>query len=425
MMIPAVAMMLLSVSSCDSGIQKGTFDDVLAAIPAGSSAETMQWQRVGDVCDLGGDAGDLFGRLCRLKGSDPVALVRASGAPEVLVSPITDVAVAEDATADWERVELGRDGLSGRVCVAEGGTIVLGGRLVWLVPAATEVSAAVHAVSTILDVGGGLPLPVREALKPGADIAVALNIEDKYITATVACNDAEVEIRGELRDSVGAVYDFSEYAQPLNGPICDRPACVALALGLHRGALARAVSEHVRPRLGVKEKLAFAAVSDILRDVCGTLRATLQMEGAAATVRVSMPYAEGGAAAATRRVAAMTQRFELQNMVHVRAVGDTLMQLKIVVGERPQLFDGAAPMPAVASDKDGDVLMAVGVAPVSDGIMHLEGVQAVVRQRGFVVTLLGTDLRRLTYMQRLNTADDPSLDEYNIDNETNRNNHTG
>lgn len=409
MLIPAVAMMLLSVSSCDSGIQKGTFDDVLAAIPAGTSAETMPWQRVGDVCDLGGEAGDLFGRVCRLSATDPVALVRACGAPEVLVSPITDVAVAEDATADWERVDLGRDGLAGRVCVAAGGTVILGGRLVWLVPAASEVSAAVHAVSAILDAGGGLPQPVRATLKPKSGIAVVLSIDDKYITATVSAADDRVEVRGELRDSAGTVYDFGEYAQPIGGAICDRPACVAVAVGLHRGALARAVSKHLQPRLGVREKLAFAAASDILRDVCGTLRATLEMEGDVAVVRVSMPYAEGGAVAATRRVSSMIRRVGQQNTVRAEAVGDSLMRLKIAVGERPPLFGGLAPMPTIAPDKDA--FMALAIAPVLEGIVHLDGVEAVVYQRSFVITLHGTDLRRLAMMTRGEDVDDEQSDE--------------
>ena len=411
MLIPAVAMMLLSVSSCDSGIQKGTFDDVLVAIPAGSSIETMTWRQVDELFGLHGEAGDIFGRVCCLRVADPVALVHLSGGPEVLMSAISDVAVAEDATADWERVELGRDGISGRVCVAEGGTVVLGGRFAWLVPSETDVKAAVAFVSSILDADKRLPQPVREALKPRTGIAMALSVEDKYITATATENGGEVEIRGELRDSTGAVYDFGEYAQPLSGPVSESPACVAVAVGLRRGALARAVSEHIQPRLGVKEKLAFAAVSDILRDVCGTLRATLQMEGAAATVRLSLPYAEGGAAAATHRLTSMTQRFGLQSELSVKAVGDTLMRLNIALGKRPRLFDGVAPTPAVAPDKDGDVLMAVGIAPVSDGFVHLEGVQAVVRQRGFVVTLHGTSLRRLAYMLHLNAADDDMTDE--------------
>lgn len=411
MLIPAVAMMLLSVSACDSGIQKGTIDDVLAAIPAGASAETMPWQRVGDVCDLGGEAGDLFGRVCRLSATDPVALVRACGAPEVLVSPITDVAVAEDATADWERVDLGRDGLAGRVCVADGGTVIVGGRFVWLVPSVTDVSEAVATVSSILDAGGGLPQPVRATLKPKSGIAVVLSIDDKYITATVSAADDRVEVRGELRDSTGAVYDFSEYAQPLNGPLSDRPACAAVAVGLRRGALARAVSKHLQPRLGVKEKLAFAAASDILRDVCGTLRATLEMEGDVAVVRVSMPYAEGGAVAATRRVSSMIRRVGQQNTVRAEAVGDSLMRLKIAVGERPPLFSGLAPMPTIAPDKDA--FMALAIAPVLEGIVHLDGVEAVVRRDGFVVTLHGTDLHRLLMMARGedDDADDEQSDE--------------
>lgn len=411
MLIPAVAMMLLSVSACDSGIQKGTIDDVLAAIPAGASAETMPWQRVGDVCDLGGEAGDLFGRVCRLSATDPVALVRACGAPEVLVSPITDVAVAEDATADWERVDVGRDGLAGRVCVAAGGTVILGGRLVWLVPAASEVSAAVHAVSAILDAGGGLPQPVREVLKSGADIAVAMSVEDKYLTAKVSDKGVEVEIRGELRDSAGVVYDLSEYAQPLDGPMSDRQACAAVAVGLRRGTMIRAVSQYLQPRLGVKEKLACAAVSDILRDVCGTLRATLEKEGAAAVVRVSMPYAEGGAAATTRRMASMIQRFGHQGKVHVEALGDTLMQLKIAVDFIPTDFGGLAPIPTVKPDKNGNVLMAVGIAPVSTDAVRFDGVEAVVYQRSFVITLHGTDLRRLLMMARGEDVDDNRPDE--------------
>lgn len=413
MLIPAVAMMLLSVSSCDSGIQKGTIDDVLAAIPAGASAETMSWQQqVAYVCDLDGGAGDLFGRVCRLSATDPVALIYAPGSLRILVSAISDVAVAEDATADWERVDLGRDGLAGRVCAAPDGTVILCGRLVWLVNS-TEVSEAVQAVSEIIDAGGGLPQPVREVLKSGADIAVAMSVEDKYLTAKVSDKDVEVEIRGELRDSTGAVYDFSEYAQPLNGPLSDRPAYVAVAIGLRRGALARAVSQYLQPRLGVKEKLACAAVSDILRDVCGTLRATLEKEGTAAVAHISMPYVEGGAATAARRAAAMTQRFELQNMVHVRAVGDTLMQLKIVAGTRPPYFSTLAPMPTTAPDKDTDVLMALAIAPISEGIVHLDGVEAVVRRDGFVVTLHGTDLRRLLMMARGedDDADDEQSDE--------------
>lgn len=411
MLIPAVAMMLLSVSACDSGIQKGTIDDVLAAIPAGASAETMPWQRVGDVCDLGGEAGDLFGRVCRLSATDPVALVRACGAPEVLVSPITDVAVAEDATADWERVDLGRDGLAGRVCAAPDGTVIVGGRFVWLVPAASEVSAAVHAVSAILDAGGGLPQPVRATLKPKSGIAIVRSLDDKYITATVTGGDDEVEVCGELRDSAGTVYDFGEYAQPIGGAICDRPACAAVAVGLRRGALARAVSKHLQPRLGVREKLAFAAASDILRDVCGTLRATLEMEGDVAVVRVSMPYAEGGAVAATRRVSSMIRRVGQQNTVRAEAVGDSLMRLKIAVGERPPLFSGLAPMPTIAPDKDA--FMALAIAPVLEGIVHLDGVEAVVRRDGFVVTLHGTDLHRLLMMARGedDDADDEQSDE--------------
>ncbi len=411
MLIPAVAMMLLSVSACDSGIQKGTIDDVLAAIPAGASAETMSWQRVGDVCDLGGEAGDLFGRVCRLKAEDPVVLVHPSDGAEVLVSAISDVAVAEDATADWERVDLGRDGIAGRVCVADGGTVILGGRLVWLVPAASEVSAAVHAVSAILDAGGGLPQPVRATLKPKSGIAVVLSIDDKYITATVSAADDRVEVRGELRDSAGTVYDFGEYAQPIGGAICDRPVCAAVAVGLRRGALARAVSKHLQPRLGVKEKLAFAAASDILREVCGTLRATLEMEGDVAVVRVSMPYAEGGAVAATRRVSSMIRRVGQQNTVRAEAVGDSLMRLKIAVGERPPLFGGLAPMPTIAPDKDA--FMALAIAPVLEGIVHLDGVEAVVYQRSFVITLHGTDLRRLSMMARGedDDADDEQSDE--------------
>ena len=142
MLIPAVAMMLLSVSACDSGIQKGTIDDVLAAIPGGASAATMPWRQAGDVCGLGGDVGDLFGRVCRLSATDPVALIYAPGSLRILVSAISDVAVAEDATADWEREDLGRDGLAGRVCAAPDGTVILCGRLVWLVNS-TEVSEAV------------------------------------------------------------------------------------------------------------------------------------------------------------------------------------------------------------------------------------------------------------------------------------------
>lgn len=412
MLIPAVAMMLLSVSSCDSGIQKGTIDDVLAAIPAGASAETMPWQQqVAYVCDLDGGAGDLFGRVCRLKAEDPVVLVHPSDGAEVLVSAISDVAVAEDATADWERVDLGRDGIAGRVCVADGGTVIVGGRFVWLVPSVTDVSEAVATVSSILDAGTGLPQPVRATLKPKSGIAIVRSLDDKYITATVTGGDDEVEVCGELRDSAGTVYDFGEYAQPIGGAICDRPACAAVAVGLRRGALARAVSKHLQPRLGVKEKLAFAAASDILREVCGTLRATLEMEGDVAVVRVSMPYAEGGAAATTRRMASMIQRFGHQGKVHVEAVGDSLMRLKIAVGERPPLFGGLAPIPTVKPDKNGNVLMAVGIAPVSTDAVRFDGVEAVVYQRSFVITLHGTDLRRLSMMARGEYVDDDRPDE--------------
>lgn len=411
MLIPAVAIMLLSVSSCDSGIQKGTIDDVLAAIPGGASAATMPWRQAGDVCGLGGDVGDLFGRVCRLSASDVVVLVHPSDSRDVLVTAISDVAVAEDATADWERVDLGRDAMPGRVCVASGGTVIIGGRFAWLVPSVTDVAEAVHIVSSIPDAGGALPQPVREKLKSCSSIVMALSIDDKYLTATVSDKENETVIRGELRDSAGVVYDLSEYAQPLDGSLSDRPAYVAVAIGLRRGALARAVSQYLQPRLGVKEKLACAAVSDILRDVCGTLRATLEKEGAAAVVRVYMPYAEGGAAATTRRAAAMTQRFELQNMVHVRAVGDTLMQLKIVAGTRPPYFSTLAPMPTTAPDKDA--FMALAIAPVSEGNVHLDGVEAVVHRDGFVVTLHGTDLRRLLMMARGegDDADDEQSDE--------------
>lgn len=412
MLIPAVAMMLLSVSACDSGIQKGTIDDVLAAIPAGASAETMPWQQqVAYVCDLDGGAGDLFGRVCRLKAEDPVVLVHPSDGAEVLVSAISDVAVAEDVTADWERVDLGRDGIAGRVCVADGGTVIVGGRFVWLVPSVTDVSEAVATVSSILDAGTGLPQPVRATLKPKSGIAIVRSLDDKYITATVTGGDDEVEVCGELRDSAGTVYDFGEYAQPIGGAICDRPACAAVAVGLRRGALARAVSKHLQPRLGVKEKLAFAAASDILREVCGTLRATLEMEGDVAVVRVSMPYAEGGAAATTRRMASMIQRFGHQGKVHVEAVGDSLMRLKIAVGERPPLFGGLAPIPTVKPDKNGNVLMAVGIAPVSTDAVRFDGVEAVVYQRSFVITLHGTDLRRLSMMARGEYVDDDRPDE--------------
>lgn len=413
MLIPAVAMMLLSVSSCDSGIQKGTIDDVLAAIPAGASAETMPWQQTEELCGFDGNVADLFGRVCRLKAEDPVVLVHPSDGAEVLVSAISDVAVAEDATADWERVDLGRDGIAGRVCVAEGGTVIVGGRLVWLVPSVTDVSEAVATVSSILDAGTGLPQPVRATLKPKSGIAIVRSLDDKYITATVTGGDDEVEVCGELRDSAGTVYDFGEYAQPLNGPLSDRPACVAVAVGLHRGALARAVSKHLQPRLGVKEKLAFAAASDILREVCGTLRATLEMEGDVAVVRVSMPYAEGGAAATTRRMASMIQRFGHQGKVHVEALGDTLMQLKIAVDFIPTDFGGFAPTPTITPDKDADVLMALAIAPISEGIVHLDGVEAVVRRDGFVMTLHGTDLHRLLMMARGedDDADDEQSDE--------------
>ena len=411
MLIPAVAMMLLSVSACDSGIQKGTIDDVLAAIPAGASAETMPWQQTEELCGFDGNVADLFGRVCRLKAEDPVVLVHPSDGAEVLVSAISDVAVAEDATADWERVDLGRDGLAGRVCVAEGGTVILGGRLVWLVPSVTDVSEAVATVSSILDAGGALPQPVREKLKSCSSIVMALSIDDKYLTATVSDKENETVIRGELRDSAGVVYDLSEYAQPLNGPLSDRPACAAVAVGLRRGALARAVSKHLQPRLGVKEKLAFAAASDILRDVCGTLRATLEKEGTAAVVRVSMPYAEGGAAATTRRVSSMIRRVGQQGKVHVEALGDTLMQLKIVGNFIPTDFGGLAPIPTVKPDKNGNVLMAVGIAPVSTDAVRFDGVEAVVYQRSFVITLHGTDLRRLSMMARGEDVDDDRPDE--------------
>lgn len=411
MLIPAVAMMLLSVSSCDSGIQKGTFDDVLAAIPAGASAATMPWRQAGDVCGLGGDVGDLFSRVCRLSASDVVVLVHPSDSRDVLVTAISDVAVAEDATADWERVDLGRDAMPGRVCVASGGTVIIGGRFAWLVPSVTDVAEAVHIVSSIPDAGGALPQPVREKLKSCSSIVMALSIDDKYLTATVSDKENETVIRGELRDSAGVVYDLSEYAQPLDGPMSDRQACAAVAVGLRRGTMIRAVSQYLQPRLGVKEKLACAAVSDILRDVCGTLRATLEKEGAAAVVRVYMPYAEGGAVAATRRVSSMIRRVGQQNTVRAEAVGDSLMRLKIAVGERPPLFGGLAPIPTVKPDKNGNVLMAVGIAPVSTDAVRFDGVEAVVYQRSFVITLHGTDLRRLSMMARGEDVDDEQSDE--------------
>lgn len=413
MLIPAVAMMLLSVSSCDSGIQKGTIDDVLAAIPGGASAATMPWRQAGDVCGLGGDVGDLFGRVCRLSASDVVVLVHPSDSRDVLVTAISDVAVAEDATADWERVDLGRDAMPGRVCVASGGTVIIGGRFAWLVPSVTDVAEAVHIVSSIPDAGGALPQPVREKLKSCSSIVMALSIDDKYLTATVSDKENETVIRGELRDSAGVVYDLSEYAQPLDGPMSDRQVCAAVAVGLRRGTMIRAVSQYLQPRLGVKEKLACAAVSDILRDVCGTLRATLEKEGAAAVVRVSMPYAEGGAAATTRRMASMIQRFGHQGKVHVEALGDTLMQLKIAVDFIPTDFGGFAPTPTITPDKDADVLMALAIAPISEGIVRLDGVEAVVHRDGFVVTLHGTDLHRLLMMTRGedDDADDEQSDE--------------
>lgn len=411
MLIPAVAMMLLSVSSCDSGIQKGTFDDVLAAIPAGASAATMPWRQAGDVCGLGGDVGDLFSRVCRLSASDVVVLVHPSDSRDVLVTAISDVAVAEDATADWERVDLGRDAMPGRVCVASGGTVIIGGRFAWLVPSVTDVAEAVHIVSSMPDAGGALPQPVREKLKSCSSIVMALSIDDKYLTATVSDKENETVIRGELRDSAGVVYDLSEYAQPLDGPMSDRQACAAVAVGLRRGTMIRAVSQYLQPRLGVKEKLACAAVSDILRDVCGTLRATLEKEGAAAVVRVYMPYAEGGAVAATRRVSSMIRRVGQQNTVRAEAVGDSLMRLKIAVGERPPLFGGLAPIPTVKPDKNGNVLMAVGIAPVSTDAVRFDGVEAVVYQRSFVITLHGTDLRRLSMMARGEDVDDEQSDE--------------
>lgn len=411
MLIPAVAMMLLSVSACDSGIQKGTIDDVLAAIPGGASAATMPWRQAGDVCGLGGDVGDLFSRVCRLSASDVVVLVHPSDSRDVLVTAISNVAVAEDATADWERVDLGRDAMPGRVCVASGGTVIIGGRFAWLVPSVTDVAEAVHIVSSIPDAGGALPQPVREKLKSCSSIVMALSIDDKYLTATVSDKENETVIRGELRDSAGVVYDLSEYAQPLDGPMSDRQACAAVAIGLRRGALARAVSKHLQPRLGVKEKLAFAAASDILREVCGTLRATLEMEGDVAVVRVSMPYAEGGAVAATRRVSSMIRRVGQQNTVRAEAVGDSLMRLKIAVGERPPLFGGLAPIPTVKPDKNGNVLMAVGIAQVSTDAVRFDGVEAVVYQRSFVITLHGTDLRRLSMMARGEDVDDDRPDE--------------
>ncbi len=411
MLIPAVAMMLLSVSSCDSGLQKGSVDDVLAAIPAGTSAETMSWRQVDDIFGLGGEVGDIFGRVCRLSASDPVAYIHTSGGINVLVSAISDVAVAEDATADWERIDLGRDGIAGRVCVTAGGTVIVGGRFAWLVPSETDVKAAVAFVSSILDADKGLPQPVREALKPRTGIAMALSVEDKYITATATENGDEVEIRGELRDSAGAVYDFGEYAQPLLGPVSESPACVAVAVGLRRGALARAITKHVQPRLSVKEKLAYAATFDILRDVCGTLRATVETQNDDAVVRISLPYAAGGAAAASHRLTSMMQRFGLQSELSVKVVGDTLMRLNIALGERPQMFDGFAPMPKIASDKDGNALMTVVVASVSDDAVRFDGAEAVVYQRSFVVTLHGTSLRRLSAVLHGHGVDDTSSDE--------------
>lgn len=126
-----------------------------------------------------------------------------------------------------------------------------------------------------------------------------------------------------------------------------------------------------------------------------------------------MPYAEGGAAATTRRMASMIQRFGHQGKVHVEALGDTLMQLKIAVDFIPTDFGGFAPTPTITPDKDADVLMALAIAPISEGIVHLDGVEAVVRRDGFVVTLHGTDLRRLLMMARGedDDADDKQSDE--------------
>lgn len=399
MLIPAVAMMLLSVSSCDSGLRKGTIDDVLAVIPGDASAETMSWRQAGDffaLGDVGGDVGDLFGRVCRLKASDPVVYIHTSAGADVLMAAISDMAVAEDATGDWERVDLGRDGIGGRVCVAVGGTIIAADRFAWLVPSVTDVRAAVAAVSSIPDAGTRLPLPVRETLKPRSGIAVARKVEGRYITATVADSNNNVVIHGVLRDSAGTAYDFGEYALPLDGQPCEGGACAAVAVGLRRSALAHALSEYVQPRLGVKQRLAAAAVSDILRDVCGTLRAAIVTEGDAAALRLSMPYAEGGAAAAVRRLSSMIQRFGLQSELSVKALGDTLMQMNMPLDERPSMFDGVARMPQIAPDKGGTVLMAVGIAPVRDDAVHFDGVQAVVCRRDFTITLRGIDLRRLS-----------------------------
>lgn len=386
MMIAAV-LIVLPLSSCGTkDIEAGSIDDVLAVVPAQADGViSMTW---GDVPTAvrDGITARTFAEAAGLADRDFVVAIRGDEGG-VLVAPISDAEAADRLSDDCERIEVGTDGISGRVLVGTDGSVVLCRRCVWMLPEVNDAQHAAKIVSDLLDAAqqrrmhNEMAQWLKDNYTSGA--AIVGRLDDYYIAAAMSRDSLGVSIRGEVRDSLGTECDFGKYLQPVTSA-ADAASPFASAVGIRKGALARAVdkvSGHIN--LGVSEKLAVGILKDLLRNSVGTLRINAG-QSAPDAIHVSVPFDEGGARDIARRLGAMLKRFAPDKSVHISTVGDNSLELAYSHDAIARLLEASVGAPATVDDRQDNPLASVRCSLTIPGLQpEALAVSLVIDEHGF------------------------------------------
>lgn len=382
----AAVLIVLPLSSCGTkDIEAGSIDDVLAVVPANAAGViSMTW---GDVpaAVRDGAVARTFVDVAGLVDRDFVVAIRREDGGAI-VAPISDAEAAESLSDDCERIEVGKDGTAGRVLVGKDGSVVLCRRCAWMLPEVGDAQRAAKIVGDILDAAqqrrmhSGLAQWLKDNCSGGA--AIVAHVSDYYIAAAVSRDSLGVNVRGEVRDSLGTECDFGKYLQPIASATETSP--VASAVGIRKGALARAVdkvSGHID--LGVSEKLAVGILNDLLRNSVGTLRINAG-QSALDAIHVSIPFDEGGARDVARRLGAMLKRFAPDKPLHISTIGDSSLELAYRYDAIARLLDASVVAPLSVDDGQDNPFASVHCSLTIPGLQpEALAVSLVIDERGF------------------------------------------
>lgn len=392
-MIPAVLLMLLPVSSCSNDIERGTIQDVLAALPGDAKVvATVSMADLRPCYGADNAAIELFSQASSAGDTGLVALVQ-QGHATMAVAPVGDPEKAEQVSAGWERVNIGdEDAVSGRVHAAHGGTVVLAGNTVWLLGGSYSVGDADRIVSAAYK-KGSLGKDVRGYLekagtsKPRAFVRVGG--ETCALLAVTADKDGLV-IDGEVCDTLGNPSGVEKRLEPINA-LPDTTAQAAVVVGLPGQTLAKLI-DAVGAGRDVQVRMALGVVRGMFSDAGGTTMLTAKMVGDKVEVRFAIPFKNGSAEKAARMIRGFAHDVDALGKFIARHAADGSLEVKMLLPSKGLRFDGEAVKPDLKDFAARGICAAAWLAPMSEDGAAPVSLSAVAYERTFSVRLGGIGL---------------------------------